>query len=179
MSDEAQETRPKHPGGRPSGYTQEIADRICAQLSAGMSLRTVCKAEDMPDAATVYRWLRTQSEFCEQYTRAKEDAADAFAEEMLDIADEASNDWMEVHDKDNPGYRFNGEHVNRSRLRVDTRKWIASKLKPKKYGDRVQTELTGKDGGPIETRDLSTAEKGRRIAFALRLAREAKNNARG
>jgi hypothetical protein len=167
MSDGAQETRPKHPGGRPSDYTQETADRICAQLAEGKSLRTICKADDMPSTVTVYSWLRTRPEFLTQYTRAKEDAADAFAEEMLDIADEASNDWMEVHDKDNPGYRFNGEHVNRSRLRVDTRKWIASKLKPKKYGERVQAELTGKDGGPIETADLTEVEIARRIAFAL------------
>jgi hypothetical protein len=167
MSDRAQETRPKHPGGRPSDYTQETADRICAQLAEGKSLRTICKADDLPSCQTVYAWLRTHAEFLAQYTRAKEDAADAFAEEMLDIADEASNDWMEVHDKDNAGYRFNGEHVNRSRLRVDTRKWIASKLKPKKYGERVQAELTGKDGGPIETADLTEVEIARRIAFAL------------
>lgn len=167
MSDEAQETRPKHPGGRPSDYTQETADRICAQLAEGKSLRTICKADDMPSTVTVYAWLRKHAEFLAQYTRAKEDSADAFAEEMLDIADEASNDWMEVHDKDNVGYRFNGEHVNRSRLRVDTRKWIASKLKPKKYGERVQAELTGKDGGPIETADVTEVELARRIAFAL------------
>jgi hypothetical protein len=167
MSDGAQETRPKHPGGRPSDYTQETADRICAQLAEGKSLRTICKADDLPSTQTVYAWLRTHAEFLAQYTRAKEDSADAFAEEMLDIADEASNDWMEVHDKDNPGYRFNGEHVNRSRLRVDTRKWIASKLKPKKYGERVQAELTGKDGGPIETADMTEVEIARRIAFTL------------
>ena len=155
------------PAGRPSDYSPELADRICSRLAAGESLRTVCKSDDMPSAVTVYSWLRKHQEFLKQYTRAKEDAADAFAEEMLDIADEASNDWMEVHDKDNPGYRFNGEHVNRSRLRVDTRKWIAAKLKPKKYGEKVQTELSGKDGGPIETVDLTEVELARRIAFVL------------
>lgn len=167
MSDEAQETRPKHAGGRPSDYTQETADRICSQLAEGRSLRTICKADDMPSCVTVYAWLRKHDEFLKQYTRAKEDAADAFAEEMLDIADEASNDWMEIHDKDNVGYRLNGEAINRSRLRVDTRKWIAAKLKPKKYGERVQAELTGKDGGPIETVDMTEVEVARRIAFAL------------
>lgn len=166
MSDEAQETRPKHPGGRPSSYTQEIADRICSELVDGKSLRTICKADGMPSCQTVYSWLRTRPEFLEQYARAKEDAADAFAEEMLDIADEATNDWMAVNDPDNPGYRFNGEHVNRSRLRVDTRKWIAAKLKPKKYGEKVAVGGAD-DMPPIQTADMTDAEIARRIAFAL------------
>jgi hypothetical protein len=169
MSDEAQETRPV---GRPSSYTQEIAAQICAGLAEGKSLRTVCKADGMPCMATVFNWLRAYPEFLEQYTRAKEDAADAFAEEMLDIADEASNDWMEVHDKDNPGYRLNGEHINRSRLRVDTRKWIAAKLKPKKYGDKVS--VGGADDlPPIQTADMTETEVARRIAFALQKGAQA------
>jgi hypothetical protein len=162
MSDEAQETRPV---GRPSSYTQEIAARLCAGLAEGKSLRTVCKADDMPCMATVFNWLRAHPEFLEQYTRAKEDAADAFAEEMLDIADEASNDWMEVHDKDNPGYRLNGEHINRSRLRVDTRKWIAAKLKPKKYGERVA--VGGADDMPPIATKVDDHDLARRLAFLL------------
>lgn len=175
MSEKAQETPPKV--GRPSSYTQETADRICSELAEGKSLRTVCKADDMPSCQTVYSWLRTRPEFLDQYARAKEDAAEAFAEEMLDIADEASNDWMSVNDPDNPGYRFNGEHVNRSRLRVDTRKWIAAKLKPKKFGEKVQTELTGADGGPIQTADISETELARRIAFALQQGANAQEKA--
>lgn len=164
VDDTAQETSPKP--GRPSSYTQEIADRLCAQLSEGISLRTICRADEMPCAASVFNWLRTRPEFLEQYTRAKENAADAFAEEMLDIADEGSNDWMEIHDKENVGYRVNGEHINRSRLRVDTRKWIASKLKPKKYGDKVQTELTGADGKDLIP-ETPLTEVARRLAFLL------------
>jgi hypothetical protein len=167
MSDEAQETRPKHAGGRPSDYTQEIASRICEELAKGKSLRSVCKGEEMPCMSTVFNWLRAFPEFLEQYTRAKDESADALVDEMLDIADEATNDWMEQHDKDNVGYRLNGEAINRSRLRVDTRKWIAAKLKPKKYGERVQAELTGADGGPIQTADMTEVELARRIAFAL------------
>lgn len=129
--------------GRPTDYNHELAARICEQLASGMSLRTVCKADDMPNAATVFLWIQRHKEFCEQYARAKEEAADALAEEILDIADEGSNDWMENNDPDNPGYKANGEHIQRSRLRVDTRKWYASKLKPKKYGDKVQTEHSG------------------------------------
>lgn len=109
--------------GRPSDFTQELADRICARLADGDSLRKVCKSEDMPDKATVFRWLRTNEAFCDQYTRAKEESADSWADDIVDIADgEPSAD------------------VQRDRLRVDARKWAASKLKPKKYGDKLTHE---------------------------------------
>lgn len=133
--------------GRPCSYTQEIGDKICAELASGKSLRTVCKAEGMPSTVTVFAWLRKYPDFLSQYAKAKEEAADAWAEEILDIADDGSNDWMESNNPENPGWRANGEAIQRSRLRVDTRKWIASKLKPKRYGEKV--EHTGAEGGPI------------------------------
>lgn len=125
--------------GRPSIYTLELSERICAELACGKSLRTVCKANDMPGLETIFRWLREKPDFRDQYEQAKNECADALAEEMIDIADDGRNDWMEIRDKEgeNIGWKLNGEHVQRSRLRVDTRKWIASKLKPKKYGDNV------------------------------------------
>lgn len=131
--------------GRPSDYSPLLADEICSQLAEGVSLRSVCKAEGMPDKSTVFRWLRLYPEFRDQYTRAKEESADALVEEILDIADNGSNDWMADNDKDNPGYKTNGEAINRSRLRVDTRKWIASKMKPKKYGEKIEHEHTATD----------------------------------
>lgn len=129
--------------GRPTDFTQTLSDQICAQIADGQSLRTICRAEGMPDKSTVFRWLRIHTSFRDQYTRAREAAADAFVEEMLDIADEGSNDWMELNDGENVSYRVNGEAINRSRLRVDTRKWIASRLQPKKYGERQQVEHSG------------------------------------
>jgi hypothetical protein len=127
-----------------STYTQEIGDLICAELAEGISLRTVCKADGMPDKKTVFRWLRSHPEFAKQYAIAKEEAADAWAEEILDIADDGTNDWI----TDEKGRTvFNGEHVQRSRVRIDTRKWIASKLKPKKYGDKITHE--GSEDAPI------------------------------
>lgn len=129
----------KRPAHRPCEYTPEAAAEICAQLASGLSLRTVCLEESMPCAKTVFLWLRKFPEFLQQYEQAKAECADALAEEMIDIADDGTNDWMEKHDKDGNaiGWQVNGEHVQRSRLRVDTRKWIASKLKPKKYGDSM------------------------------------------
>ena len=137
--------------GRPCEFTQEKADEICAHLSEGKSLRTVCAMDGMPSAATFFRWLRTYETFLKQYEKAKQEAADALVEEMLDIADDGTNDWMETHDKDGVaiGWKVNGEHVQRSRLRLDARKWIASKLKPKKYGDKMDVNHGGQGDNPL------------------------------
>jgi len=133
-------------GGRPTDYTPELAAQICELLSQGKSLRSVCREDSMPCAASVFLWLRKYPEFSEQYAKAKEESADALVEDILDIADDGSNDWMEQKDKEGAleGWRQNGEALQRSRLRVDTRKWIASKLKAKKYGDKLDVEHSGK-----------------------------------
>lgn len=132
------------PGGRPSGYNQEIAAKICERLATGKSLRTVCLDPDMPAMGTVFVWMGKHPEFKEQYAHAKEESADALAEEMFDISDDGSNDWMEAHKKNGEiDVVLDKEHVNRSRLRVDTRKWYLSKIKPKKYGERIEQHHTG------------------------------------
>lgn len=151
---------------RPSEFSQETADMICSGLAEGKSLRTVCKAAGMPSTQTVFCWIRSIPEFHDQYARAKDESADMHAEDMLDIADDGSNDWMASNDPDNPGFKLNGEHINRSRLRVDTRKWIAAKLKPKKYGDKSTTELTG-PGGKDLIPEVTDIEAARRMAFIL------------
>lgn len=129
--------------GRPSIFTQDKADAVCAELAQGRSLRSVCKDDDMPSMTTVFKWLREREDFAQQYARAKDECADALVEEMLDIADtplegvrtKTSEDGVEETREDMLGHR---------RLQVDTRKWIASKLKPKKYGERTQHEHSGK-----------------------------------
>jgi len=127
--------------GRPEIYNKEIANKICTEISSSSkSLRTICKGEGMPNVATVLRWLRDDKDgFCTQYARAKEEQADFMIEEMIDIADDGSNDLIETE----KGQQENKEVVNRSKLRVETRKWIASKLKPKKYGDKVDITTGG------------------------------------
>lgn len=129
--------------GRPSIFTQEIADAICARLAEGESLRSVCRDPTMPDKATFYRWIAANTILRDQYTRAKSDGCTALAEDAIDIADDGSNDWMSENDPENPGYKLNGEHVQRSKLRVETRKWFLSKLQPKVYGDKSSVELSG------------------------------------
>lgn len=118
---------------------------ICERLVDGESLRAICREDGMPSQSMIFRWLEAHTEFRERYARARECQAESLADELLEIADDGSNDWMTREGKDGEGsaYQANGEHIQRSRLRVDTRKWIASKLKPKKYGDSQSIEHTG------------------------------------
>ena len=134
-----------------STFTQEIADRICEELALGKSMRTVCAQDGFPEMRTVFRWLRSNESFCQQYARAKEEAADAFTEDMISIADDAEQDYETRVNEDGHEYQaVNHDHINRSRLRVDTRKWIASKLKPKKYGDAMQLKHSDPNGEPLK-----------------------------
>lgn len=131
--------------GRPEIYTQELADKVCEKIAEGYSMRTVCSPDDMPGLTTVFKWLRTNEEFAKQYARATEERTEAMSEDILDIADDGSNDLMTIQ-KGQQSYTVeNKEVTNRSRLRVDTRKWLMSKMKPKKYGDKIDMTTNGKD----------------------------------
>ena len=127
---------------RPSSFTEETARIICERISEGESLRTICSDSDMPDKTTVLRWLGddVREEFRIQYARARELQADFYADSIISIADDGLNDSY-VDDEGNK--RTDQDVIARSRLRVDARKWYASKLAPKKYGDKVQTEISG------------------------------------
>lgn len=133
---------------RPTSYTPEIAQQICDHLSEGLSLRSFCSHDGAPSKTTVMRWLRAHAEFRDQYARAREDQAEAHADEIVEIADDGTNDYVQKTNKDGSTFEaFDAEHVQRSKLRIDARKWAAAKLAPKKYGDK--TEITGKDGAPL------------------------------
>lgn len=126
--------------GRPSDFSQELADRICERLADGESLRNICDEDEMPNKATIFRWLAKFPEFRDQYARARETQADSLFDEILSIADDGRNDWMERHGEEDAGWVANGENLRRSQLRVDSRKWMAGKLRPKKYGDKITQE---------------------------------------
>lgn len=123
--------------------TKDVFDRICEQIADGASLRSVCRQESMPSKSLFFRFMREHPEHVDQYTRATEERCVALAEDALDICDDGSNDWMESNDPNNKGYELKGEHIQRSKLRVETRKWFLSKLKAKVYGDKSAVELSG------------------------------------
>lgn len=122
---------------RPSDYTQEIAGEICEEIVNGKSLRAICRQDNMPALSTVFLWLSKEKSFSDQYARAKEEQAELLADEIVQIADDGLND---TYVDENGNRRTDQDVIARSRLRVDARKWVASKLKPKKYGDFQRTE---------------------------------------
>lgn len=123
--------------------TPELAAVICERLSSGESLRSICRTEGFPTEGAVRLWEREDGDFSTQTARAREIGCHAMADECLEIADDARNDWMESNGSGDAGYRANGENVQRSRLRVDTRMKLLGKWLPKVYGDKVTQEHTG------------------------------------
>lgn len=134
------------PGGRPSIYSLEIVNELCARIVEGESLRSICRDDAMPGLSTIFKWLGEHPEFVDQYTRAKEEQAETMADEIVSIADEQDYEKIEV-DGVALAVKFDATAVARNRLRMDARKWVASKLKPKKYGDKL--ELAGDKDSPL------------------------------
>ena len=123
-----------NPIGRPSKYSEELADTICARVANGEGLVKICKEDVMPARSSVMLWLFKNKEFSDKYALAREQQADFYFEEILEIAD---NNQSDTYEDEKGNIRTDHEVVNRSRLRVDTRKWIVARLAPKKYGDHV------------------------------------------
>ena len=117
--------------GRPTDYNPELAAAICLHISRGNSLRSFCSAPDAPDASTIYDWIHRHSEFAEQYARARGVQAEHWADELVELADKSVD-------------------AQKARLQIDTRKWVASKLLPKKYGERQQIEHSTDPDKPLE-----------------------------
>lgn len=118
------------PAGRPSTYTKEKAHEICSLIAQGLSVIKIAQRDDMPEERTIYLWLSRHEEFVQEYARAREQQADVYSQEIVDIADSATpEDYMVA------------------KLRADARKWAASKLAPKKYGDRMA--LAGDEKAPL------------------------------
>lgn len=145
------------PAGRPTSYTEETASIICQRLVEGESLKAICREDGMPSASTVFVWLDAHEEFRTKYARARELQAELQVDEMTEIADNGSNDWMERKNAEgeNIGWKENGEALTRSKLRLEQRRWNAEKLLPKKYGTKMA--IGGADDLPPikETLDVS------------------------
>lgn len=132
--------------GRPTTYKEETANEILERIVQGESLRSIVKDDHMPVISTVFRWMSHNEEFSKQYTRAKEEQAELLADEIISISDE-ENTTVKTYDGGLTEVVFDSTAIARNRLRVDARKWVASKLKPKKYGDKL--ELAGDPEAPL------------------------------
>ena len=126
------------PGGRPSVFTPELADEICSRLANGESLRAICNTDRddfIPSIGTVIRWVNENPKFQKQYATAREIQAETLADDIVSIADGPTDGDDSIK-------------TARDRLRVDSRKWVASKLLPKRYGDKLAVSGDA-DGDPI------------------------------
>ena len=124
-------------------FTDELATTFCRRLAAGETLKAICSDEDMPSPQTVWEWRDRNRGFRAAYDRAREIAAEHFAGETIEIADDGRNDWMTSRGEDDAGWRVNGEHVRRSEIRIKSRQWYASKLAPGRFGERSQVQVSG------------------------------------
>jgi hypothetical protein len=140
---------PKKPTGRPSTYNPDIARQMCEQLSEGIPLREICRQEGFPMWRTVYLWMAKDPDLNTAIARARDVGYDAMAEECLDIADNAANDWMERLDAEGVpvGWQVNGDSIQRSKLRIETRLKLLAKFNPKRYGDKIVH--AGDDVNPV------------------------------
>lgn len=140
--------------GRPIEYTPQVAANICERLADGESLRSICRDKKMPDRSTIFRWLARQdgegettfAEFRDQYAYAREAQADAYFEDIVEIADTPQLGVKTKTNEKGETETTEADMIEHRRLRVDARKWVAARLAPKKYGDKVTAEVTGKDG---------------------------------
>lgn len=125
---------------------KEIFDTILADMTEGKALRK-CIKEAGISTATFYTWMNKVPDRLKQYARAHEIRAEIMASEILEIADDSSQD---VINSEKLGPIENKEFINRSRVRIDSRKWLMSKMLPKKYGDSLK--LQGDPDNPIESK---------------------------
>lgn len=126
--------------------TEENATRICELIAEGWTLRQIAREVGVETAGAITKWVRDDEDFRQRYARAKEAQADHFADELVEIADDGRNDWVEREMDGQTQRVVDHEHLQRSRLRVDARKWLMSKMAPKKYGDALAVEHKGTVG---------------------------------
>lgn len=135
--------------GRPSKYSDTIADAICDEIAVGRSVLQICEDKDFPSERSVYRWLEANEAFRQKYARAREFQADHYCSEIIQLADTPIEARKVVIKPDGTEEITIGDAVDRTRLQIDARKWYASKVAPKQYGDKLTAEVSGPGGGAI------------------------------
>lgn len=163
------------PPGRPTLFNIWVAYEICERIATTpRGLDFICQQDEaLPGARTVATWLAnpTNEGFRQSYVRARERQADLLGDESLEIADDDTRDWSPVLDTTTGaliGIKVDGEHVHRSKLRIETRLKLAAQLHPKKWGTKSTTELTGVDGKDLALSDHEAAAKLSAILEAVR-----------
>ena len=130
------------PGGRPSDYTQWKAKAICMRIMSGESLVKICQRKYYPSRFAVFRWLSSYEQFRNSYAQARELQQELYVDEIMEIADDSDKDYRQTE----KGSVLDSEHVQRSRLRIDARKWTMEKLAAKRYGVKTAIDHSSSDG---------------------------------
>ena len=145
-----------------------VLDEICLRTFNGESQRSICRDPDMPSRERLVKELLENSDFAAKYTRARDGMYQAWAEEILEISDDSTTDYVMKVGRNGHEYEaVDQEHIQRSRLRVDSRKWLLSKLLPKTYGDNVKHEHEGEVTHRVDITDMTEREKMRRMALFM------------
>jgi len=153
----------KHPGGRPTQYRDSIGALICARIAEGETLSAICRTPGLPARQTVHKWRRGNSQFDDDYCRARADQASFWADEIVEISDDTAMDTIQTVDKKGNSVEIpNHANVQRDRLRINTRQWVMAKTSSR-YADKVAHD----HAGSVEHRhtvQLSDRERMRRLA---------------
>ena len=147
-TDQTRDAAPARSPGRPSSFTQEVADEICERMADGESLRAICASDNMPRRSTVFRWLAADEAFRDQYAHACELRTDELFDQMLEIADTPQLGTKSVS-KASGIEITEADMIEHRRLQVEARKWALGKMAPKKYGDKIDLNHGGQDGNPV------------------------------
>ena len=150
----------KHGMSRKSSYDPAVAHQICEMLSEGIPLREICRMEGMPPWRNIYFWMARDEDLAAHIARAREVGYDSIAEECLDIADNSVNDWVN-REQFNPRTKkvevirvVDPEHIQRSKLRIETRLKLLAKWS-NKYSEK--TVITGDpNGAAIKTEEAGS-----------------------
>ena len=156
----------KHGGTRHKiPFDQAIADEVCSRIAAGLGLEEICEGAHIPGKDTIYKWLAAERLFNDAYARAREYQMESWADDIVRISDDSTNDYMDRQAADGSVERVvDPENVQRSKLRIDTRKWVMSKL-ARRYADKVDVNVNA--SVKVDVANLSDAELESRTRAAL------------
>lgn len=139
------------PRGRPSPYADrrsEIMGSVCEQIAKGVTMADICRQAGMPDRQTIYEWSVADADFALRIARARDEGADVIAEQSLAIVD--------APPERGPDGKIDAGSVAHAKLRAEHRLKLLAKWNPKKYGDKIQAEHTGANGGAIQVASTVT-----------------------
>ena len=133
----------RKPGRKPTPYDETAALDVCVELMSGRTLRSICEDEAAPSRRAVYTWLAVVPAFRDAYARAREAQMQGWADDIIEIADDTSQDYVDREKADGSIEKeLNAEAVQRSKIRIDARKWLMSKLAPRTFADKVEVEVS-------------------------------------